>query len=71
MNEGEVTGQVVPPRDLAPESVTPIAPRRFRREARTLAKIDHPCIVRVYNMFEAKDLFCLVMEYASGGIWRR
>ena len=39
---------------------------RFLREARTLAKLRHPFIVTVFEVFKADDLYCLVMEYVEG-----
>ncbi len=40
---------------------------RFRREARVLAQIDHPHVVRVYDYHEEGDLRFLVMELLPGG----
>ena len=39
---------------------------RFLREARTLARLRHPFIVTVFDVFRADDLYCLVMEYVDG-----
>ncbi|MCG5539343.1 protein kinase, partial [Halorhodospira sp. 9622] len=39
---------------------------RFLDEARTLAKFDHPSIVRVLQFFRANDTAYLVMEYCDG-----
>jgi serine/threonine protein kinase len=38
----------------------------FLREARTLAKFDHPAIVRVLSVFEAHGTAYMVMKYESG-----
>ena len=40
--------------------------RRFRREARLAAGLDHPAIVRVYDLLEVDGLECIVMEYVEG-----
>jgi serine/threonine-protein kinase len=40
---------------------------RFRREARLLAQLDHPHVVRVYDYRETGDLRLLVMELLPGG----
>ncbi|WP_131745728.1 serine/threonine-protein kinase [Frankia sp. Cppng1_Ct_nod] len=40
---------------------------RFRTEARVLAKMDHPHIVRVHEYAEAEGLFLIVMELLNGG----
>jgi serine/threonine protein kinase len=39
---------------------------RFRREARILAHVDHPHVVRVYDYREQDDLRLLVMELLPG-----
>ena len=41
--------------------------KRFAQEGRSLAKLDHPHIVRVYNAGEADGLHFLAMEYVGGG----
>src|SRR5262245_36657627 len=38
---------------------------RFYREARAIAAMDHPNIVRAYNIEQADDLHYLVMEYVD------
>src|SRR5258708_7850085 len=39
---------------------------RFIREARTLAKFDHPNIVRVHSVFEFNDTAYMVMRFEEG-----
>lgn len=39
---------------------------RFRREARSLAKLSHPNIVAVHDFGKVDDLFYLIMEYVEG-----
>src|SRR4029079_6786892 len=39
---------------------------RFRREARLAAGLDHPAIVRIYDLLEAEAGDALVMEYVEG-----
>lgn len=39
---------------------------RFLKEARTLAKCQHPNIVRVYSVFEANGTAYMVMDYQRG-----
>lgn len=39
---------------------------RFLREARSLAKVDHDNIIRVYNFMEIEQISCFVMEYVEG-----
>ena len=40
---------------------------RFEREARTVAKLEHPAIVPVYDFGEDHDQLFLVMRYMPGG----
>jgi len=41
--------------------------KRFRREALTLARLSHPGIVQVYDLFEKEGRAFLVMEFMGGG----
>lgn len=40
--------------------------RRFQREGQTLAKIEHPNIVKVFGFFKETRMPCLVMAYVEG-----
>ena len=39
---------------------------RFRREARTLASLNHPNIAAIYGLEESEDADCLVLELVEG-----
>lgn len=39
---------------------------RLRREARAVARLNHPSIVQVYHVFQDGDSDCIVMEFAEG-----
>src|SRR5215213_7748849 len=41
--------------------------RRFSREARLAAKLDHPNVVQVFDVGEDDDRPYIVMEYVDGG----
>lgn len=52
---------------LAPEVAgDDVARKRFLREARAAAKLDHPHIVRILTIGEDEDLPYIVMEYVPG-----
>jgi predicted Ser/Thr protein kinase len=52
---------------LSPElSSTAESRERFRREARTAAKLNHPGILPLHTFGEAEELAYLVMEYVRG-----
>ncbi|MFF3226216.1 protein kinase [Nocardia suismassiliense] len=53
----------IPPQFAHDEQVR----RRFVAEARVLAAIDHPHVVRVFDYLEHGELCLLVMEYLPGG----
>jgi serine/threonine-protein kinase len=40
---------------------------RFEREARTIASLNHPSIIRVYDIDESDGLFYMVMDLLPGG----
>jgi Tol biopolymer transport system component len=43
---------------------------RFRREARTLASLNHPNIAAIYGIEESDEQLCLVLELVEGEILR-
>lgn len=40
--------------------------KRFRKKAKTLAALDHPNIVTIYNMGEVDGRVFIAMEYLAG-----
>jgi serine/threonine protein kinase len=55
---------------LRPEMATALAVERFSREARTLARLQHPNVVRVFHAGEAAGIFYYVMEHLAGDTLR-
>jgi len=43
---------------------------RFLREAKTVARLNHPNIITIYDFDEQGDIAYLVMELAPGGTFR-
>jgi predicted ATPase len=44
----------------------PVARKRFHREAKSAAALDHPFICKVYEVTEANGQTCIAMEYVPG-----
>ncbi len=59
--------KILPPE----ESHSPDFVERFRREARSLAKLSHPNIVHVYDFGEGGGLYFIVMEFVEGANLRQ
>ena len=55
---------------LRPEMATAVAVERFSREARTLARLQHPNVVRVFHAGEAAGISYYVMEHLAGDTLR-
>jgi serine/threonine protein kinase len=54
--------KILPPERVGEERFA----ERFEREAQTLAKLNHPNIVTVFDYGESGGLFYIVMEYVDG-----
>jgi len=59
-----VKEMVAQPR-LSPKALAQLR-RQFKREAQTLARLDHPSLVRVTDSFSQGDSEFLVMNYVEG-----
>lgn len=53
-------------KELAPVSPGPGDKKRFEREAKLLANLDHPNLPKVHNYFDDNYKFYLVMDYING-----
>jgi len=51
---------------ITPDILSPEAQERFKREARVVAKMDHPAIVGVHDIGEHGGALFFVMPYVSG-----
>jgi len=60
--EREVAVKILPPEVAGDEEFR----ERFRREAATLAQLDHPNIVKLFDYGEREGYFYFVMEYVEG-----
>jgi len=58
-------------RVLAAPAAGSEAEDRFRREARALARLDHPAVVRLYDVAAADGRLYVVMEFVEGFTFRR
>ncbi len=58
----EVAVKVLPPRTVGDEN----ARKRFRKEARSLSKLNHPNVATVHDFDNQGDIDYLVMEYVPG-----
>jgi predicted Ser/Thr protein kinase len=57
---------------LPPEAAhEPAFAERFTREARALAKLDHPNIITVYDFGRAGELYYFIMEFVDGASLRQ
>jgi serine/threonine-protein kinase len=59
-------GRTVAVKVMRPDQSTPGALARFLSEARAVARLDHPNIIKIFQVGEAPQPY-LVLEYASGG----
>jgi hypothetical protein len=63
----QVTGRLVALKVIQEELFgQPELKTRFLREARAMSKLDHPNVVRIYDVEQMKDLIVVVMEYLEG-----
>ena len=57
---------------IKPESADDAAfAERFNREAKTLARLNHPHIVAIHDFGEAGELYFFIMEYVDGANLRQ
>jgi eukaryotic-like serine/threonine-protein kinase len=53
-------------KQIRPEVAGDLLRQRFRREARAVAQLDHPSIVRIHDLLETPDGDWLVLQYVEG-----
>jgi len=54
--------KVLPPKKLSQKK----AVKRFLREAKVSARLDHPYIIKIFDIGEEEGIYHIVMEYISG-----
>jgi serine/threonine protein kinase/ABC-type transport system substrate-binding protein len=59
--ERDIAIKVIPPELLTPEAIV-----RFKREARVVAKMDHPAIVGIHDIGEHEGSLFLIMPFVKG-----
>jgi eukaryotic-like serine/threonine-protein kinase len=62
----ETLSREVAIKSLNPEVNEPDVARRFRAEAVTVARLNHPGIATVYELFQHEDHWLMVMEFVRG-----
>ena len=62
----ETLSREVAIKSLNPEVNEPELARRFRAEAVTVARLNHPGIATVYDLFQHEDHWLMVMEFVRG-----
>src|SRR6185295_10612737 len=67
LTEQEVALKILPPELAAHSQVK----SRFLDEAKTLAALDHPNIVHLYNFGQEDGYFVLAMQFVEGYTWER
>jgi NIMA (never in mitosis gene a)-related kinase len=60
-------GQPVVIKEIRIASMAPNQRADAQREASILSSLDHSFIIKYYESFQERDLFCIAMEYADGG----
>eukprot|EP00049_Salpingoeca_infusionum_P012423 m.227500 g.227500 ORF g.227500 m.227500 type:complete len:591 (+) comp15179_c0_seq1:308-2080(+) len=58
----EVAIKIIDKRSLSPQSI-----RKVMREVRIMKQVDHPNIVKLFEVIDTPERLFLVMEYAAGG----
>lgn len=62
-----VTGAEVAIKIIGKESLNEASLAKLDREVNIMKRLDHPNIVRLYEVIDTEDTLFLVMEYAAGG----
>src|ERR1700722_11615790 len=64
--EHNLTGRTEEIKGLSAEFATHIQPKRFEREMRALARLNHPNIAALHNAVHSENQLILLMEYLEG-----
>ncbi len=63
-------GRLVALKMIRPEFQSEPDPARFRIEAESVARLQHPNIVQIYEICEVGGQTFLSLEFVEGGAWR-
>ncbi|XP_052871589.1 LOW QUALITY PROTEIN: ovarian-specific serine/threonine-protein kinase Lok-like, partial [Anopheles cruzii] len=59
------------PTNASTSSALERPPQRVMNEVNIMKKLDHPCVIKMHDIFDNPDSVCMVLEYMSGDLLSR